>query len=348
MDVRLLGPLEVVGESGRAATLPGTKLRALVTLLALDAGSVVSVDRLIERLYGDDLPASPANALHLLVSKLRRALGEMQECGGKVLVTRSPGYVLDLDRDEVDVFRFERLTSEGRRLLDAHPDEAGARLREALSLWRGEALIDVLYDDVATSERFRLEELRLEAIEDRIDADLAAGAHADVLAELERLSSDHPLRERLWGQLMVALYRCRRQADALGALQQARAALVEVGLEPGPALRGLEAAVLAQDPSLEGPLRSHGMVGNLRLALTELVGRKQEVADLRLLLGVHRLVTVVGPGGAGKTRVATEAGWSLGDQFADGVWIVELAPLDAAAVVTTTAPVLGVDQSASV
>ena len=342
MEVRLFGPLEVVAESGRTAAIPGTKLRTLLTVLALDAGSVVSADRLIESLYGDDLPAAPANALHLLVSKLRRALGDVEHGGAEVLVTRVPGYVLALDRDQIDIFRFERILSEGRRLLDARPAEAAARFREALSLWRGEPLVDVAYQDVATAERSRLEELRLEAVENRIDADLASGAHPDVLSELERLLSAHPLRERLWGQLMVALYRSGRQADALRAYQQARAELLQIGLEPGPQLRGLEAAILAQDPSVEGPVRSKVPAGNLPLAVTELVGRKQELANVRLLLGVHRLVTIVGPGGAGKTRLAIEVARSFGEEVADGVWIVELAPVDKTAVITTTAGALGV------
>ncbi|HWC09698.1 MAG TPA: BTAD domain-containing putative transcriptional regulator [Acidimicrobiales bacterium] len=345
MEVRLLGPLEVVGDTGRTAAVPGAKLRTLLTVLALDAGSVVSADRLIETLYGDDLPARPANALHLLVSKLRRALVDVEDGGAEVLVTRAPGYLLALDRDQIDALRFERMASEGRRLLDARPEEAGARLRDALSLWRGEALVDLAYHDVATVERSRLEELRLEAVENRIDAELAAGAHADVLAELERLTATHPMRERLWGQLMVALYRHGRQADALRAYQQARAELLELGLEPGPPLRRLEAAILAQDPALEGPVRSNRRAGNLPLPLTELVGRKQEVANVRVLLGVHRLVTIVGPGGAGKTRLAIEVGRSFADQVADGVWIVELAPVEGPAVVATTAAVLGASQS---
>ena len=333
-----------MGHSGRCAALPGAKLRALVTLLAVDAGSVVSVDRLIERLYGDHLPASPMNALRLLVSKLRKALAEVGE--DDVLVTQAPGYLLAVDRDAVDVFRFERLCAEGRRVSEAQPEDARDRLREALALWRGEALVDVAYDDVATVERLRLEELRLEALEDLIDAELSAGAHAEVLADLQRLTAESPLRERFWGQLIVALYRCGRQADALAAYQRARDELLDVGLEPGPALRRLEAAVLAQDPSLDGAAaRSNGRAGNLPLGLTELVGRKQEVAALRLLLGVHRLVTIVGPGGAGKTRLALEVGRSFATEVADGAWIVELAPVGAGAVATTTAAVLGVDHA---
>ncbi len=347
VDVRLLGPLEVVGETGRVAVLSGAKLRTLTTLLALDAGCVVSADRLIETLYGDGLPANPSNALHLLVAKLRRALDDVQSGGAQAVVTRAPGYLLSIERDRVDVHRFARLASEGGRLLDGQPDQARTRLREALSLWRGEALADVAYEDVATAERSQLDELRMEALENRIDADLAAGGHPDVLAELERLTAEHPLRERLWGQLIVAQYRCGRQADALRAYQRARGALGDVGLEPGPALRRLEAAVLAQGPSLDGPVPFRRAAGNLPLALTELVGRKHEVADLRLLLGVHRLVTIVGPGGAGKTRLAIEVARSIEDQVSDGAWIVELAPVDPAAVVTTVAGALGVDQGGS-
>ena len=348
VDVRLLGPLEVEGDDGRIASLPGAKLRALVSLLAVHAGSVVSSDRLIESLYGDGVPARPANALALLVSKLRRALADVEDAGDRLVVTRAPGYVLDLDRDRIDVFRFERLAAEGRGLRDDRPEEAAARLREALALWRGDALVDVAFQDLASVERVRLEELRIEAVEDRVDADLAVGRHSDLVAELERLTRMHPLRERLWGQLMVAMYRCGRQADALRTYQEARRRLgEELGLEPGAALRRLEAAVLNQDPVLDPHTPTTARpprTGNLPLPLTELVGRKQEVAAVRLLVGVHRLVTIVGPGGAGKTRLAVEVGRSMAEQVADGVWMVELAPVDGQAVVPTTAGVLGIEQ----
>jgi predicted ATPase/DNA-binding SARP family transcriptional activator len=342
VEVRLLGPLEVVGADGRVALLPGKKLRILLTVLALDAGSVVAADRLIETLYGDELPAVPTNALHLLVAKLRRALTNVEDHGAERLVTRAPGYLLALDPDQIDVFRFEGMAAEGRRLLDTRPEEAAALLRDALALWRGEALADIAYDDAATVERSRLEELRLAAAEDCVEAELACGPHAHLVPELERLTSAYPLRERLWGHLMVALYRQGRQADALRAYQHARAELLEVGLEPGPSLRQLEAAILAHETSLEGPVRSGGRRGNLPLPLTELVGRKQEVADLRLLLGVHRLVTIVGPGGSGKTRLAIEVGQSFVDEVPDGVWMVELAPVAGTALAATTAAVLGV------
>jgi predicted ATPase/DNA-binding SARP family transcriptional activator len=333
----LLGPLEVRGDTGRVAPLPGMKLRMLLTVLALDTGSVVAADRLIEVLYGDRLPAVPTNALHLLVAKLRRALGHAEDGGAKRLVTRAPGYLLALDREQIDLFRFERMVAEGRRLVGSRPGAAAVVLRDALALWRGEALVDVAYDDVATVVRSRLEELRLEAIELRVEAELASGDHGHLVAELGRLTSEHPLRERLWGQLMVALYREGRQADALRAYQQARTELREVGLEPGPSLREVEAAILSHDASLQGPARSTGRGGNLPVALSELVGRKQEVAELRLLLGVHRLVTIVGPGGAGKTRLAIEVARSLADDVADGVWIVELASATGTAVAATAA-----------
>ncbi|MDQ3978357.1 MAG: winged helix-turn-helix domain-containing protein [Actinomycetota bacterium] len=342
MEVRLLGPLEVEGDTGRVALLPGKKLRLLLTVLALDAGSVVAADHLIETLYGDQLPAVPSNALHLLVAKLRRALAEVEDNGAEKLVTRAPGYLLALEPDQIDVLRFERMAAEGRRLLHSRPDAAAIVLRDALALWRGEALVDVAYDDVATVARSRLEELRLDAVESRIEAELASGDDAHLVAELERLTSAYPLRERLWGQLMVALYRHGRQADALRAYQQARGELLNVGLEPGPSLRQLEAAILAHDPSLDGPVRSKGRAGNLPLPLTELVGRKQEVADLRLLLGVHRLVTIVGPGGAGKTRLAIDVARSFVDEVADGVWLVELAPVARTAVAATAAAALGI------
>ena len=250
MEFRILGPLEAeVG--GQLLPLRGRRQRSLLALLLLSANEVVPDDRLLEDLWGDEPPASGRAALRVRISQLRKALGE----AGAALLTRPPGYVLHVEPDRIDARLFERLAGTGREQLGAgSADLAAMTLREALGLWRGPALADVAYESFAQAEIARLEELRRTAIEDRIDADLALGRHAEVVGELEALVAAEPLRERLRGQLMLALYRSGRQADALAAYRDARQVLVdELGIEPGRALAELEAAVLRQDPALDPP-----------------------------------------------------------------------------------------------
>jgi DNA-binding SARP family transcriptional activator len=251
LEVRLLGPLEVSRNSS-AVVVGGPKPRALLASLALDAGRVVSVDRIVEALWPGDPPDTAAHAVQVYVSQLRKALGN------ETISTRAPGYVLEVDPGAVDAHRFARLVSEGREQLGAgDPAAASSVLREALALWRGPALADFTYEPFAQTEIARLEELREVALEERIEADLALGRHAELVSELEALVDAQPLRERPRGQLMLALYRSGRQADALSAYRDARETLVEeLGIEPGPVLRKLEAAVLRQDEALlppEGP-----------------------------------------------------------------------------------------------
>jgi DNA-binding SARP family transcriptional activator/streptogramin lyase len=245
VDVRILGPLEVRSD-GRPVEIGGGRQRALLVLLALHANEVLSSDRLIDALWGETPPATAPKALQGLVSQLRRSLGN------GVLETRAPGYLVRLDPEALDSTRFERLLAEGRRLLSAGDAAAAAsKLRAALALWRGRALAEFGYDEWTQGEIRRLEALRLEAVEERIDADLALGAAADLVAELEALVAAHPLRERLRGQLMLALYRSGRQADALETFGEGRRALVEeLGIEPGPELQRLQRAILEQDPAL--------------------------------------------------------------------------------------------------
>jgi DNA-binding SARP family transcriptional activator len=244
LELRLLGPVEAERE-GALVTLGGSKPRALLAVLALDPGRVVSVDRLIEALWPGDPPETAAHAVQVYVSQLRKALGP-------VIATRAPGYELELDPERVDASRFERLAQEGRGALEAgDPTAAEGALREALALWRGPALADFLYEPFAQTEIARLEDLRTVTIEARIDADLALGRHAELVSELEALVQAQPLRERPRAQLMLALYRSGRQADALGAYRTAREMLVdELGIDPSPELRELEAAILRQDESL--------------------------------------------------------------------------------------------------
>jgi len=242
VEFRILGPLEVL-EGKRPLPLTGEKQRALLAVLLLHANEVVSTDRLLDELWGQP-PAAGSTALRVRVSQLRKTLGKPD-----VLVTRSPGYVLRVEPDELDLHRFERLVEEAA---DAQPAFAAAKLREALSLWRGEPLADFTYAPFAQAAIGRLEELRVAALEKRIEADLNLGRHAELAGELGELVREHPLRERLRGQLMLALYRSGRQAEALEAYQAARRTLVdELGIDPSPQLHELERSILRQDPALE-------------------------------------------------------------------------------------------------
>jgi DNA-binding SARP family transcriptional activator len=256
VDFRLLGPLEVY-DGGRAVAIGGGKRRSLLALLLLHRNAVVSVDRLIDELWGERPPPTAAKGLQVYVSQLRKELHDGAARDGEVLVTRSNGYMLNVDADELDVSRFERALSAGERALAAgQPERAAQRLRQGLALWRGPPLAEFTYEPFAQHEIARLEELRLVALEQRIDADLALGCHAQVVGELEALVRQHPLRERTRGQLMLALYRCGRQAEALEVYRVGRRTMSdELGLEPGPELRDLEAKILAQSPDLAAPAR---------------------------------------------------------------------------------------------
>ncbi len=256
MEFLILGPLEVRAD-GRPLTLSGAKQRALLAILLLHANAVVSIDRLIDDLWGDDPPGTGSAALQMRISALRKALqqrGQRQSPSG-LLVTRAPGYLLRISEDELDATRFERLYATGREATRAgDPGTALTVLREALALWRGDPLADFAFEPFAQAEIARLSELRASAIEERIEADIQLGHHADVIADLEAHVAGHPFRERPRGQVMLALYRSGRQAEALAAFHEARRTLVdELGLEPGMALQLLERQILQQDSSLEAP-----------------------------------------------------------------------------------------------
>jgi WD40 repeat protein/DNA-binding SARP family transcriptional activator len=316
MEFRILGPLEVLDEEQRRVRLPGPKTRALLAELLINANQVVSVDRLVEAVWGEDAPDTAAKTLQTYVLQVRKAVepGRAPGTTGEILLTRGSGYLLAVQPKQVDAFRFERLVEEGRDALSAsEPERAAAALAAGLALWRGPALADVAGGSLAQPEAIRLEELRLAALEDRIEADLAVGRR-ELVGELEQLVARHPLRERLWGQLMVALYRSGRQADALRVFQRARAVLIEeLGIDPGPELRRLEAAVLAQDPALDLHVGGTGfdLPAALDLSSGVFAGRAAQMATLmsawdRATGGHGGLVFVAGPMGIGKTRLVAE------------------------------------------
>src|SRR5271165_2426686 len=331
MQVRLFGELEAE-QASVPVPVRGAKQRALLALLALRPGQPVSADRLIDVLWGDGQAANPANALQAQIGQLRRTLGPA------AIVTTEVGYALDAGPDDVDVVRFEHLVARGRRLAEAgQAADASAALGEALGLRRGEPLADFTYAGFLDAERTRLDELTLVAIETRAEADLVLGRHGELAAELEAWCRAHPLRERLWELLILALYRAGRQAEALRAYTEVRDRLAgELGIDPGPALRELQARILAQDPSL-APASAHASAtgspapvpvaapptsaGNLRARLSRFVGRDAELAQLQEAVRSSRLVTLTGPGGAGKTRLAVQAAAALRAEYPDGAWL---------------------------
>jgi len=313
----LLGPLSVTLD-GEPIALGGEKRRALLAALALEAGEIVTRDRLIDALWGEDPPDTARNTLQVYVSQVRKLLPD------GLLETTANGYRLAVERDDVDLFEFERLTQAGRSALTIG-DATGAAetLRAALDLWHGPAPTDLPH-----AESLRLEELRLNAHEDRIDAELALGRHAQLVGELEALVAEQPLRERLRGQLMLALYRSGRQADALAVYQRARRTLVdELGIEPGESLRKLERAILAQDPSLN--VHHDAAPRRLPTPTTPLLGRERELEELAELVRDDgtRLLTLTGIGGIGKTRLALELARRLAPEFRHGAAVARLATI---------------------
>ncbi|WP_020578025.1 AfsR/SARP family transcriptional regulator [Actinopolymorpha alba] len=375
MHVAVLGPLEVRDDEGRLVEVGGARLRALLVRLALDAGRIVTVQTLVDSLWGETPPAGAVNALQSLVSRLRRVVRDAD--GDRALIeSRSAGYLLAVEPGRVDAYQFEELVVRGRRALAAGElARASAWLAEAERLWRGPALADVTAAVFALASATRLDDLRLAAIEDRLDADLSLHRHLEVVSELRRLAEQHPLRERVQAQLMRALYATGRQSEALATYERVRSALSEeLGIDPSPELAAVHLAVLRQDPDLALPaelpvvppespvgLPEKGLSSevarpvaggwgglprtHLRTQLSSFVGREAELRRLGELLDGARLVTVAGPGGAGKTRLATELAARLRPDAGEDVpshgsaarparpespenlWFVELAPL---------------------
>jgi len=313
----ILGPLEVrAGE--RVVSVPGRKERAILGLLVVEAGTVVSSDRMVFELWGDAPPTTADRTLRSHVSKLRRALGG----DDSPILTQRPGYVLATDRADIDAALFESLADKAAGLPDAR--DMGNLAREALSLWRGEALADLIGFRFAETEARRLEERRLGTVELRLEADLRVGLHEQVIPELRTLVAEHPYRERFWGKLMLALYRSGRAGEALEVFNQAGVALGEsLGIGPSVDLRSLERSIVLEDEALDV---SRGVPPhNLPAPTSTFIGRERDIEGLAEVLGRSRLVTMTGAGGSGKSRLALEAATRLLPGFGDGVWRVELA-----------------------
>jgi predicted ATPase/DNA-binding SARP family transcriptional activator len=405
----MLGPLEVRADSGSVVQLRGARLRALLIVLALETSRVVTTRRLVDALWGDQTPAGVGNALQALVSRLRRTVPDAK------IIAHPAGYQLMLSPQQVDVFRFEQLAAAGHDALRADPARAASLLREALALWRGPALADVADTDFAQVIGARLDELRLTAIQDRVDAELRLGVTGPLVPELEGLVAAYPLREPLIGQLMRALSGSGQPAAALALYEQARSRLVEqLGTEPSAGLAAVHLEILraghapaagdrlagahgrragepagrtapartpgprppagatsgpgspargpaGNEPPASGPAGSRSAAAdeaggnrspgrpstNLRAELTSFVGRDAELAEVSELIGAHRLTTLTGPGGAGKTRLAVEAARAELGAMAGGVWLIELAPVtDPAEVAPTALATMGLREHA--
>ncbi|MFE0103318.1 BTAD domain-containing putative transcriptional regulator [Streptomyces sp. NPDC059009] len=361
MRFGVLGPLAVWTAGGDLAAVPDAKVRLLLADLLVEPGRVVSTDRLVEDLWGDGLPARPVNALQTLVSRLRKSLAA---AGGRELVVhRPPGYLLEVPGDAVDAGRFAALADRARRTSD--PEARAARFAEALAQWRGPAFADFADEPFARAGVTRLEEQRLLVWEEFAEARLAFGDHGQLAGELQELTSHHPLRERLREAHMRALYGAGRPSEALEVYQEARRHLAEeLGLEPGPSLAALQQEILRQDPPAalrtapatgpgtrtENPAPRDGTTRhrtNLPAPLTPLIGRSRAMTEVGELLASERLVTLTGPGGVGKTRLALEVASGATGTFADGVWLAELtAEVEAAGLAEVVAAALGIRDDA--
>ena len=318
LEIRLLGPFEVLADGG-VADVGGSKRQALLAMLALRDGRVVDVDALVDGLWGEQLPSAPRNALHHHIARLRAALGEAAIAGS------ADGY--SLNNAHVDAVRFEELLAETRGALrDGDVRAAADAVAGALDLWRGSALQGLTGTAWFDAEARRLETLHVDALEEQFEVALALGEHRELVAALRSAVAGNSFRERLWGQLMLALYRSGRQADALEAFQEARRVLAdELGLEPGPELRRIQEAILAHDPAIAVVSAAGSRRGNLPAPSTSFVGREDELVQVATLLRRHRQVTLTGPPGVGKSRLAVETARSLEDEFPDGIWLVDFA-----------------------
>lgn len=378
LEVRALGPLEVL-RSGTEVPLGGPRQRLVLACLVMVAGRAVPAERLVDEIWGDEAPTVGSGPLRTYIWQLRRLLepggeparGTPGRSGGglvaaptETLVSRSGSYLLDIDREQIDAVRFEQLFTESRAAAaSGRAERALTRLDEALWLWRGPAFGDLAAEPAIQPEAARLEQLRVGARELRAEMLLATGQHLQVADEIGGLARVHPERERLWAMLMTALYRSGRQGDALRCFQEARATLIEdAGLEPGPELRGLEEAILRQDPDLDWhpapapPLPAPPLqlmeevaddrsdrLAHLPPQLTSFIGRRAELAEIASALVDSRLLTLHGTGGCGKTRLALAVAEDVTSRFPEGVWFVDLSAVsDPALVARAVAEPLGV------
>lgn len=337
LSIRSLGPLEIV-VAGLPVTLAARQQRVVLECLALRANSVVTSDFLAEAIWADNPPAKPGPQLQVYVANLRRILEPDRPKGvpSQRLVSQLGGYVLNVGEDELDLLRFRAQVEAGRLSVESGDLVGGGdSLRQAVELFRGSVFPDLVDLEILRPELDELEEERIDAYQDLMDVELALGRHQTLVGELQLLVAQQPYRERLWASLVLALYRSDRQAEALAACRSARRVFMdELGIDPGPGLRQLERAVLQQDPSLtapaaNGPRRARQRLDNLPADLTPLVGRAEDLNALQTLYEIEgwRLVTVTGPGGTGKTRLALAAARQLGPQMSDGVCWVNLASL---------------------
>jgi predicted ATPase/DNA-binding SARP family transcriptional activator len=340
---RVLGPVAATGAAGEPLSLGPPRRRALLAALLVHAGTPLSVDRLTELLWNGSPPPTAATMVHGAVAGLRSALP--RACAGTgppLLATRDGGYALDVPPGHIDVRAFEQLLARGRRLLAGSPEPASRLLAEALALWRGPALSGI-EQAFAREAADRWEELRLECVEAQIEAELALGHHAEVVARLEELVARHPFRERLCAHLMVALYRCGRQADALRASRTLRRTLAaELGVEPGPEVQRMERSVLRHSGDLGVPVAPSAGT-SLPAPFNTFVGRVREREAIAALVGTHRLVTLTGAGGSGKTRLAAEVLRQRAARGTEDAWLIDLAPLRTPALLgETVAAALGI------
>jgi len=318
IEFRVLGPVEAARQ-GESVALGGPRQRALLALLLLEPGRPVPADRLVEELWHGQAPPGAAGTLHSYVSRLRKALGD-----DATIASSESGYNLDVPPDQVDARRFERLIDDGRQALARGAAErARERLSSGLALWRGRPFGELGDEGALRLEAERLEEVRLKAVHDRIEAELQLGGGERLVEELEVLVKEHPYREDFWRQLMLALYRAHRQADALDAYRRARELLdAELGLEPTGELRDLERAILRQEvPPVQRAEDRH----NLPAPVSSFVGREAELESIERLLREVRLLTLTGVGGGGKTRLALEAARRALPDFPGGVFFVDLS-----------------------
>ncbi|MGH8958972.1 MAG: BTAD domain-containing putative transcriptional regulator, partial [Acidimicrobiia bacterium] len=317
LQFRVLGPLEVVVHN-HAVSLGGPKPRALLAALLVNSGRSVPVDRLIDVLWGEKPPSSAVKAIQKYVSQLRGQLPAS-------LLTRPSGYLLEVADDQVDAHRFEALIDQAGL---TKPAEAIPLLEEALALWRGTPFAELENDDVALAERARLEETRMRAIETLFQLRIHQGQHHLVIGALEEQVRLSPLREKLWAHLMLAYYRSGRQSEALRTYGRLAGLLgEELGIEPSTELAALEERILLHDPTLD-PIRFVASPKtNLRPRLNTFVGRRSELGELSVLLESSRLLTLTGPAGSGKTRLAVELAERHLTNFPEGVWFIDLAPI---------------------